>query len=145
MARNQKDFTFDAKLLLQDVTAAITASAAGTVATVAKVLDVGAARLDARVIVDVSSIDTVTGDESYRIRIQGSNTADLSTGVVELAALELGGATPTGDTAADAVGRREIAFTNEVNGVVYRYIRVYALIAGTTPSLIYTAFVVQQF
>jgi hypothetical protein len=144
MTRNQKDFTFDASLQLKDA-GAVTASGAATVAAVGKVLNLGAARVDARVIVDVAAITDGVGDESYRIRIQGSNSPTFAASIQELAAFELGAAALTGDSVADVLGRREIAFTNEVNGVTYQYLRAYHQIAGAAPSIDYHAFVVQQF
>ena len=134
MASNQKAFTFDAGLLLKD-TGAVIASGNATVASVAKVVDVGAARVDARAIFDVSAIDTVTGDESYVLQVQGSNSSTFASSVVALASKQLGGATPTGNTAATGTGRFELPFSNEENGVTYRYLRHRYVIAGTTPSI----------
>jgi hypothetical protein len=48
------------------------------------------------------------------------------------------GATPLGT--ADGVGRFAIPFRNERNGVIDRYLRLYTLIAGTTPSITFSAF-----
>jgi hypothetical protein len=143
MASNQKAFTFDAGLLLKD-TGAVTASGNATVSAAAKILDLGAARVDARVIMDVSAIDTVTGDESYILQVQGSNSASFASSVVALASKQLGGATPTGNTAATGTGRFELPFSNEENGVTYRYLRLRYVIAGTTPSINLVSFVVLE-
>ena len=143
MARNQQDFTFDAKLQLKDA-GAVTASAGAQVASVAQVLDFGASRLNARAIVDVAVIKTTATDESYRLRLQVSNDITFATTVVEAVALELGATAATGNSAADAVGRREMAFTNEVNGVTYRYGRMFHVISGTAPNIDYKSFVVQE-
>jgi hypothetical protein len=125
--------------LLKDA-GAVTASGNATVAAAARILDLGAARVDGRVVCDVSAIDTVTGDESYVLQVQGSNSPTFASGIVALASKQLGGATPTGNSAATGTGRYEIAFTNEENGVVYRYMRVRYVIAGTTPSINFVAF-----
>jgi hypothetical protein len=101
------------------------------------ILDLGAARVDARVIVDVSTIDVSSGDESYRLRVQLSNSATFASGIFCPVTLELGDSTVTGNSADSAVGRYEVPFSNEVNGTTYRYVRVNQVIAGTTPS--YTA------
>lgn len=143
MASNQKAFTFDATLLLKDA-GAVTASGNATVESVAKVLDLGAARVDARAVFDVSAIDTVTGDESYTLQIQGSNSSTFASSVVALASKQIGGATATGNTAATGTGRYELAFSNEENGVTYRYLRLRYVIAGTTPSVNLVAFVVLE-
>lgn len=143
MASNQKAFTYDATLLLKDA-GAVTASGNATVAAAAVIRDLGAARVDARAIFDVTAIDTVTGDESYLLQIQGSNSSTFASSVVALATKQLGGATATGNTAATVAGRYELAFTNEENGVTYRYVRHRYVIAGTTPSINHTAFIVPE-
>jgi hypothetical protein len=130
MAINQKGFTYDHALLLK-ASAAVTATAASTI------LDLGASRVDGRVIADVSAIDVSSGDESYRLRVQLSNSATFASGIFCPVTLELGDSTVTGNSADSAVGRYEVPFSNEVNGVTYRYVRVNQVIAGTTPS--YTA------
>ena len=40
--------------------------------------------------------------------------------------------------------RKELAFTNEHNGVVYPYMRLFRQVAGTAPSINYTAYAVQE-
>lgn len=130
MPINQKSFTYDHSLLLK-ASGAVTATAASSI------LDLGASRIDARVIVDVSAIDTASNDESYRLRVQLSNSSTFASGIVCPVTLELGDSTVTGNSADSAIGRYEVPFSNEVNGVTYRYIRVNQVIAGTTPT--YTA------
>lgn len=142
---------YDAGLLLKDA-GAVTTTGQGTVASAAVILDLGAAIvgpsaptaaqvLDGNMIVDVSAIDVVTGDESYEIVLQGSNSATFASGIVGLAWTHIGGATGIPGTAAVAslVGRNVVPFRNELNGVVYRYVRVEHVIGGTTPSIDYTA------
>jgi len=140
MTKVNKHYTFDAALELKD-TGAVTADGVGQVDAVDRVLDLGAARADSRVIVDVSGIDLTTGDEHYRLRLQLSNTPDFSADVVNAGQLELGSASATGNSNDSTAGRYEMAFTNEVNGTVYRYARIFADVAGTSPSINYTAFV----
>jgi hypothetical protein len=141
MARNSKDSTYDHALLLKDA-GAVTATGNASVASVARVLDLGAGRVDGRVVLDVAAIDTVTGDESYVLQVQVSNSATFASGVVAVASKQLGGATPTGNSAATPIGRYEIHFANEENGVLYRYARVRYVIAGTTPSINFVAYAV---
>lgn len=138
MARNQKDETFDYDLRLKDA-GAVAASAAAQVGGAAKVLDVGAARVDARTIVDVSAITVGAADQLYGIEMQFSNDSTFATGVVIGPSLRLGHQTATGASAASTVGRYELPWTNEVNGVTYRYARAYTRVAGTGPSINYTA------
>jgi hypothetical protein len=151
MARNQKDQTYDNATRLNDA-GAITASAAGLVATVAKVLDFGAAgpvaamtgygRVDGRVICDVSALTVSTADNLYQIKTQFSSSATFASSVIGGSVLMLGHATMlVGESAASVIGRYELWFTNEINGTAYRYMRIYTQVAGTTPSINYTAFV----
>lgn len=144
MARNQIDFTYDNALLLKDA-GAITADAAAQVSSAAKILDLGAARVDARVIVDVSAIDVASGDESYLLRAQFSNSATFASGVIGGPILQLGDSSVLiGESADSVVGRYELAVTNQINGTTYRYMRMYTDVGGTTPSINYTAFLVQE-
>lgn len=143
MARNQKDFTYDADLRLKDA-GAVTADAAGTVGGSAKVLDLGAARFNGRVILDVTALDVATGDEAYRIRTQFSNSASFASGIVNGPEQLLGDSTLTLGSADSIVGRYEIPFASEINGATYRYMRIYTDVSGATSvSIDYSAFVVQ--
>jgi hypothetical protein len=130
MARNSKDATYDHAHLMKDA-GLVAASAAATVASVARVIDLGAARVDARVIVDLTAVEVDTGNEKYEIELQVSNTADLSAGIFIAGSLKLGDSSVSNESADTAVGRRELHFTNEINGVIYRYARLYTRIAGT--------------
>lgn len=138
--RQQKDFTYDHELRLKDA-GAIAASAAAQVGGSNKILDVGAARIDGRVIVDVSACEVATGDEKYVIIVQGSSSATFATDVWNLAALPLGDSSVSLETVDTAATRRqEIAFCNEVNGTTFRYVRVYTQVVGTVATGInYTA------
>ena len=90
MARNQKDFTYDNDLLLKDA-GLVASSAAATVSASAKQLDLGAARVDGRVIVDISAIEVDTGNEKYEIEVQVSNTSGFGAGIFIAALAKLGG------------------------------------------------------
>lgn len=121
--------TYDHLLLLKDA-GAIAADGAATVDGQARVCDVGPAVMGpVLAVVDTSAIDTVTGDETYTVRIQGATTIGFGSPV------ELGARTIT------AAGRTEIPFSNENGGVVYQYIRAYVDVGGTTPSINSTIFV----
>ena len=144
MAINQKSFTFDSALRLKDA-GAVTASGNGQVGGSDRILDLGAARFDGRVIVDITAIDVASADETYLIRVQGSNSPTFAATNKTLATLEVGRAAATGSSAADAAGTRaEVAVTNEFNGVTYRYLRVSHVLGGTTPSINYIANLVPQ-
>ena len=143
MARNTKDFTYDNALLLKDA-GAVTATGNATVSAAAKIVDLGAGRVDGRVVCDVSAIDTASADESYTVQVQVSNSSSFASGIVAVASKQLGATAATGNSAATAAGRYEIPFSNEENGTLYRYLRVRYVIAGTTPSINFVAYAVQQ-
>ncbi len=146
MARNQKDFTYDNAMLLKDA-GLVAADAAGTVSSAARILDLGAARLDGRVIVDISAIEVATGDERYDISAQFSSSSSFASDVVQGAGISVGdSSTIPGQSADTVIGRQEFSFSNEINGTTYRYMRIYTNVSGTIATGInYTAFVVQQF
>jgi len=134
--------TYDNALLIRAAGAAITATETGSV-----ILDLGAGMMDADLVVDVTAIDVTTGDEAYSLMLEVSPDATFGTaGNIRVAAeLRIGGATFTAPNgAADTVGRFIIPFRNERNGTIYRYARLYTLIAGTTPSLTFSAFLAKD-
>jgi hypothetical protein len=144
MARQQKDATYDNATLLKD-SAAVAADAAAQVAAVNRILDLGLARMDGRVIADVTVIDVSSADEFYVISAQFSNSSTFASGVIGGAAIRLGAAAALiGESAATVIGRYEFAFTNEINGVLYRYMRLYTDVGGTTPTITYSAFLANQ-
>lgn len=131
LQRNQKDQTFDYSLRLKDA-GLVAASAAAQVSSANKILDMGAQRFDGRVVVDITALEADSADEKYVILVQGSTSATFATGVWNLAALPLGVAAVSLETVTTAATRhQEIAFCNEVNGVVYQYIRLYTQVVGT--------------
>lgn len=153
MPRNQKDFTYDNATRLNDV-GALVASAGGTVAAAARVLNIGGVgsgaitgpgRLDARVIFDVAAIAVGAVDQLYTLELQVSNDNTFATGVQIASSLKLGHPTATGASAASVIGRYEDAFTNEINGVVYTYCRLFIRIAGTAPSISLAAYLAVEY
>ena len=134
--------TMDMNLQLKD-SAAVTATAAAQVSGAAKVIDLGAGRVDAKVINNVTAINNTAAANKYTLTLQGSNTADMSTGNVTLAKMELGHATALGE-AARSTGVWEQPFTNELNGTVYRYVRQYITIAGSPVSITHEAWIAKS-
>ena len=141
MARNQKDFTFDSDLELKDA-GLIAADAAAQVDSAAKVLDLGLARVDGRVIVDVTVIEVADNDERYFVRTQFSDDA-FAASIVGGTVLELGALEITDAEVDTPIGRYELPFTNEINGITYRYMRIFTAVEGTVGTGInYIAFAV---
>lgn len=132
ITRQQKDESFDYATRLKDA-GLVAASAAAQVGGADKILDVGAQRLDARVILDFTAIEAASNDEFYLISIQGSDSSTFaSTTHVNLASQVVGDATKTGEGLdSTPAARREMPFCNEINGHIYRYLRIYTFVAGT--------------
>lgn len=142
---NRIGATPDFNLRMKDA-GLVGASAAAQVGGSNKILDMGAARFDGRVLVDVTACEVATGDEKYVIIVQGSSSATFATDVWNLGALPLGDSSVSLETVDTAATRhQEIAFCNEVNGTVFRYVRLYTQVVGTVATGInYTAWLVKQ-
>lgn len=147
-----RTYSFDINLLLSDNAAAYTVNGYAQVGGADAVLDLGGnqgvspkqqARIDAMCVIDVTAIDIASGDERYRLKILGCNTAGFASSVVELASIGLGkGSSGTPATQGDSViGRYELPFCTEQANVKYEFIKMYMEFTGTTPSLSVQAFV----
>ena len=139
MSNLHSQHTYDNATLIRALAAAITSTETGSI-----ILDVGAAMFKGDLVINYSGLDVVTGDEAYTFMLEGSPDATFGTaGNITVCAMQrIGGATgatPVG-TADPAAGTITIPFRNERNGVVYRYLRLYTLVAGTSPSIVFTAF-----
>ena len=139
MSNLYSQHTYDNATLIRATAAAITATETGSI-----ILDVGAAMLKGDLVINYSGLDVATGDEAYTFMLEGSPDAAFGTAanITVCAMQRIGGATgatPVG-TADAAAGTITIPFRNERNGTVYRYLRLYTLIAGTTPSIVFQAF-----
>ncbi len=145
-AKSRPAFTLDGLLLMKDA-GLVAASAAATVASAAKVADVGTGLFEAQLIIDVTAIEVASGDEVYTITIEGSTTTGFSSGTeVELASIKVGDSSVTGGDTDSIAGRYTLPFNNrEVDGTCYRYLRVYTTVAGAIATGInYTAFIAQR-
>lgn len=151
MAFQAHNFVLDAGQQLKDA-GAVTADGAGTVSAAAAVFDLGAANAYARfaVVIDWTAIDITTGDEAYDIQVQGAAASNFATPYI-LVNRKLGDSTVTLQPVDTAPSGRlvlfgdNVAMTSATDGsaeIATRYIRVYHDVAGTTPSINYTAFIV---
>lgn len=134
MANIYSQYTFD-KLLELKAAGAITASADSSI------VEVGEGMVDQFAVIDITALDTVTGDEKYTISVEASNTADMTSGSVAVATKVFGLLSTPMDADLTDIGRFVIPFRNEENGNIYKYIRLSVVIAGTTPSINYSAFI----
>lgn len=135
-------YSFDAEMQLKDA-GLVAASAAAQVNSANQILDLGAARFEGVVIIDVSAIEIASNDEEYDILIQGSNSASFASGIENLAQLNLGATEVRQGGAQDSTtGRYEQFFTNDQAGTTYRYVRAYTVVAGSVATgLNYTAWI----
>lgn len=139
MPRTQFDWTPDSEFLLKDA-GLVAADAAATVASSAKVVDLGAGRTDGRVILDISAVEVADNNELFLIITQFSADAAFGSGIVSGPAFIAGALEVTKNSADTAAGRYELPFCNDVNGTVYRYMRLYTECQGTVGTGInYTA------
>lgn len=131
----QKTYTFDYNLRAKDA-GLVAASAAAQVGGSNKIIDLGATgRFDGVALIDLTACEVASGDESYHVEIQFSNSASFASTNVVGPVLKLGDSTVnfgSADTA--ATGRYELPFTNEYAGTIYRYLRVYTRVAGTVAT-----------
>lgn len=126
-------FFVDTKLIMKDA-GLVGASAAAQVSGAAKILSVGNAVLPTMIQVDVTAIEIASNDELYRIKVQGSSTADFSANYEDLAILELGAKEVLGGDVDSSVGRYIMLFTNTRLNVIYPYLRVYTEVSGAVAT-----------
>lgn len=103
---------------------------------------------------DITQLDETTTDEVYKLCLFGSNDAAFGNGNVELLAFHdfagvsanrqvatILGASP----AVPPVGRAgtlvQIPANNLMQGIMYRYLRMYGVLSGTTPIITLTAWI----
>ena len=123
-------YPYDANLVLHDGTQK-TASFTGSVAS----FDTGGQyRFPAVAVLQVTTLDFTTGDETYDIIIEGSNSSTFASGNVQLGSIALGLGSHL------VAGRYTILFDNDQGGTVYQYIRLRGVLGGTTPILSMNAF-----
>ncbi len=149
MSTNRKTMTYDHKLLLHDG-AVINASIAGNVATVARILDLGAGLVEGDIVIDVSAMDVDQSDELITVSAQISDSATFASGIYEACCLHIGDLTPIAAVSAGCdvnrtIGRYILPFRNEIeSGVQKRYLRLYFMEAGTTTTFDCVAYLVKR-
>lgn len=130
--------TYDHATLLK-AAGLVAASAAGSV-----ILDLGDGFMSADLVIDVTALEVATGDEIYTISLEGSSVAAMTSASVELAKITLGN-NPAPADADTAVGRHILPIRNELNGTLYRYVRLHTTVAGTVATGInYSAFLAKK-
>jgi hypothetical protein len=140
-AKSRPAYQFDGLLEFKDA-GLIAADAAATVASVAKIGDVGTGVWQADLVIDITAVEVADGNEKFAVKFQGSSSATFASDVNTLAVMEFGDSSVTGNSADSAVGRYVLGVTNQgADGTTYRYVRVYTDVTGTVGTGInYTAF-----
>lgn len=149
----QRNYPFDAFMVLSDNATAYTTAQIAKVAAANKILDLGGAltrtdiglvgglaRFEGVLVVDVSAM-TLGATNLYDLLLCGSNIA-AGTSPVVLGALRLGNtAVMPNSGATTPVGRYELMFATEQADVNYEYLYLWVVPHGTTPSITFEAFV----
>lgn len=132
-----------------------TLAASGFVNNLNAVVDLGPGRIQSMLALNISAMDVSSGNETYQLALIGSNDIAFGNGNCDLLAFH--------DFAAAAAGRiiatllaaspaipptglagsiLALPFTNLMQGIIYRYAKLDAILAGTTPSITLSAWIV---
>lgn len=96
---------------------------------------------EVKLMIDISAIDVADGNEKYEIEWQLSDSPTFAAGVVVSDVTKVGDSSVTGSSADTVTGGPIVkTVNNEWQGTRYRYGRLFHRIAGTTPSINYTAY-----
>jgi hypothetical protein len=135
---------FDKKLELKDA-GLVAVSQAGTVAGQAKVVNLGRELVEGKMVIDVAALEIASGNELYRIKLQGSAAHDFSSKVEDLAILELGAKEVLGGDQDSQAGRYVLPFSNAKGLYAWPYVRLYAEVSGSVASGInFSAFLARE-
>ena len=139
MAKEYSQFTYDDALALRD-SADLKTTADGDI------MDIGAGLFDGFLILDVTAIEVATGDEYYTIALEGSTVSAMTSTSECLAKASFGHLVVPQDAARSTVGRYVIPVRNEINGTLYRYVRLSCVVAGTidTTGMTFGAFLAKR-
>jgi hypothetical protein len=131
-------YPFDPALILDDGGTTALASGYGLKVGATAIYDFGTSGVEwvGYLVATVSALDHASGNETYVMGIELSNSATFASGVVSTATLPLTAVT-VGDPPA-------LLFSNKVGATVYRYARMRKTLGGTTPALTLTAFLAKQ-
>lgn len=143
--KNRRSYTYDAALQLKSA-GAITADGACQVGGAARVIDVGNGCVEGHIVVDFTAIEAGAG-KGVSVIVQGSPDADFGTSgnIEELNVLRVGDPAAMSGGKASDIGRYILPFSNVRNNRYYRYIRLYADVAGTlTTGFDFSAYIAKE-
>lgn len=127
-ARQQSAHISDANLALKAAGLIAADTLGGTI------IDIGDYPTRGDMVVRTTALEIATGDETYRIKLQGSSSATFASDVVELASVIIGDGSTIGqgqDVDDPAAGTYVVPFSTIRNGEHYRYLRYAIDVAGT--------------
>lgn len=130
-----RTYQFDALTLLHDGTAK-TADGVGTEGILD--LGAGASMLSGDMVVNITALDVATGDENYKVMLQGSSSASFASDVQTIAIGQFGHSSTLGSgvDVSTQVGVHVVPFHNHAitatSPTSYRYLRVYFDGTGAT-------------
>ncbi len=141
----QRNYNLDVELMLADGAAAVTADGVSQVGGQAVNIQLGPGRFEGVLIIDVSAIDISSADEVYNLILEGaSSNAFSATEVLTQYALGATAVRPHG-AVNSVIGRYEIPFITEQHDTVYDWVRLYADVGGTTPSITFKAWIAERY
>jgi hypothetical protein len=109
-------------------------------------LDIGDGYYEGVLVVDVSAIDTASNDEAYTFILEGGTVSGFGSGSIDALATKrledpASAGTPGRQNIEHGVGRYYLPFNNLVDEIQFRYLTLNVIIAGTTPSVTFSAWV----
>ena len=125
-----------------------TLTATGYLNNIQTQVDIGPGRFTGYLVLELSALDLSSLDETYRLYLLGSNDSTWTNGNIDtlatqdFAATTAGRMVPTICPASNAVpgtgqnsNRFMVPFTNQRGKFIFRYMQLYAVLGGTTPSI----------
>ena len=142
MANLYSQFTYDDALSLKDAGLVCTSATSENGATI---LDLGDGLVDGFLVLDVIAVESGNSDEKFRIALEGSTVAAMTSTSVTLAVKDFGALVAPMDAALTAAGRYVVPFRNENAGTLYRYVRYQITGTGTIATGInFVAFIAKR-
>lgn len=135
---------FDVRHELKDM-GLVATNQAGAVAGQAKVINLGRELVEGKMVIDVAALEIASGNELYRLKLQGSAAHDFSSKVEDLAILELGAKEVLGGDQDSQPGRYVVPFSNAKGLYAWPYVRLYTEVSGSIATGInFSAFLARE-
>lgn len=142
----RKAYTFDRNMAFaEDLN--LTASDVVQFAAADVQLDLGDGYYEGDLVIDTSVLDVASNDEAYTFILEGGTVSGFGSGNIDALAMKrledpASAGTPGAMNVEHPIGRYVVPFNNNSPlGTAYRYLRLNVIIAGTTPSVTFSAFI----